>query len=151
MSLNPAKCRVEIFREPGFFDDNWQKGWSIVSGGTSGWDIQDGEKVILNAGDQTYGFIEHSLNNINSDIYTKLEVRVLFNRFLERLRLRWHWMDSCLEHKPKCSWTLRSNFACRKNINSNQNVFSWSGFRNAFRLCCNLQEWRSHSRFRRFS
>ena len=78
MSLNPAKCRVEIFREPGFFDDNWQKGWSIQSGGTSGWDIQDGEKVVMNAGDQTYCTIDHTLNNIDTNVYTKLEVRVLY-------------------------------------------------------------------------
>jgi len=32
LSLAPAKVRVEIFREPAFFDDHFQKGWTLVYG-----------------------------------------------------------------------------------------------------------------------
>ena len=76
-NLPVPKCRIEVFRKPGFFDDDWKKGWSLVSGGTSGWSNQDPDKVIVGAGDQTDGIIEHTLNNIDTNIYTKLEVRVL--------------------------------------------------------------------------
>jgi len=74
LSLGPAKVRVEIFREPGFFDDNFAKGWTKTSGGTSSFST-DGDVATLTKGDQTECIIEKSFPTLSTDIYHKLEIR----------------------------------------------------------------------------
>ena len=75
MSLNPAKCRVEIFRKPGFFDDSFAKGWTKTSGGTSSFST-DGDIASLNKGDQASCDITKSFSTLSTDTYTKLQIRV---------------------------------------------------------------------------
>ena len=72
--MNPAKVRVEIFREPGFFDDNWQKGWTKTSAGTSSFST-DGDVAHLDKGDQTECVIEKTFPGLSTTTYSKLVIR----------------------------------------------------------------------------
>ena len=71
-NLPTPKCRIEVFREPGFFDDNFAKAWTAVSGSyiTSGDDVK-----VYGAADGA-GRIEKSLPNLNTNTYTKIQVRI---------------------------------------------------------------------------
>jgi hypothetical protein len=69
------EVRVEIFSQPGFGDDNFVKGWTKISGGTSSYET-DGDIVTIAAGDQFIGIIEKDLPNLVSDTYTHLQVKV---------------------------------------------------------------------------
>ena len=77
MSLNPAKCRVEIFCEPGFFDDSFAKGWTKTSGGTSSFST-DGDIAYLDKGDQANCIIEKSFSALSTNTYTKMPVRITY-------------------------------------------------------------------------
>jgi len=69
--IKPPKVRVEIFRGPGFFDDSFAKGWSVITGGYQ----SSGDEVIV-TGLNTPGRIEKSFSTLNRLTYPKLIVRV---------------------------------------------------------------------------
>jgi hypothetical protein len=71
LSLNPAKVRVEIFRESGFFDDNFCKGWTLITGLFT----RNGD-IIEITGYSEVGRAEKNLPNLDTNIYTKIECRV---------------------------------------------------------------------------
>jgi len=65
---------VEIFHSPGFADDNFIKTWTKITGGTSSF-IQDGEYAYLNKGDQLHCEIEKTFADLDSNVYTRLQIR----------------------------------------------------------------------------
>lgn len=70
--LAPAKVRVEVFREPGFFDDNFAKGWVTISGAS----VSDGDQeIIFGLGD--VGRVEKDVSpNLSITTYKQIIVRV---------------------------------------------------------------------------
>lgn len=71
MSVAPAKVRFEIFREPGFFDDSFAKGWTQTSGVAA----FDGETATV-YGYYAFGCAEKSLPNLVVTTYQLVQVRV---------------------------------------------------------------------------
>jgi hypothetical protein len=71
VNLPQPKCRIEVFPAPGFFDDNFVKGWTVVSGSFS----TDGECGKI-TGWTAVGRIEKNVPNLNSSVYTWIQVRV---------------------------------------------------------------------------
>ena len=75
MSVAIPQVRMEIFRgPPKLFDDNFVKGWTLTSGGSSAFST-DGDIATLNSGDQYYGYIEKEVS-FSTDIYPKIAVRI---------------------------------------------------------------------------
>jgi hypothetical protein len=75
LSISPPKTRIEIFRSPTFFDDNFLSGWILISGGTSSKET-DGEVLGVASGNMTYGQARKVLSPIDTDDYPKIAVRV---------------------------------------------------------------------------
>lgn len=75
MSVAEAQARVEIFRGPGFADDNFAKAWSLITGGSSSFST-DGDIVTVNSGDQSAGTIEKSFTGLSSDSYPRIQFKV---------------------------------------------------------------------------
>lgn len=76
--LSPAKVRVEIFREPLFFDDHFcikNRAWALTSVGTSSIS-KDGKTLTVNSGDQTYGSADCDCPDFLST-GAKAEIRVI--------------------------------------------------------------------------
>ena len=74
-SLGSPRCRVEIFRDPLFFDDNFGKGWTKTSGGTSSV-ILDGDTATLNKGNQSQCEYEKATGTITVSPNKKIIARV---------------------------------------------------------------------------
>lgn len=73
MSAKPIpEMHLELFREPGFFDDHFVKNWTVNSGSMS----TDGDKVTITSGVAAIGNIEKSFNSLDTNIYTKIQIRV---------------------------------------------------------------------------
>jgi len=70
-NLPTPKCRIEVFREPGFFDDNFAKGWTTISGSSTVY----GDEVLV-CGLSAVGRIEKSVGSIDTSTYWQLIVRV---------------------------------------------------------------------------
>jgi hypothetical protein len=70
-NLPQPKCRIEIFREPGFFDDNFVKGWTVISGSFA----TNGEYATI-IGFAAVGRIEKNVPSLNTSLYTRIQVRV---------------------------------------------------------------------------
>jgi len=69
-NLPVPKCRIEIFREPGFFNDHFWRDWTCISG--AWWRWEDEVEVI---GNGAVGRIEKAGIDV-ADVYNKLIVRV---------------------------------------------------------------------------
>jgi hypothetical protein len=76
LSIAPPKTRIEIFRSPAFFDDNFLSGWTLISGGTSSI-TKDGDVMAVKAGNMTYGQARKILPSISTNANPKIAVRVL--------------------------------------------------------------------------
>jgi hypothetical protein len=73
------QLRVEIYPRPGFADDNFLKGWSLVTAPTSSYS-SDGDLVTINVGDQAYGLIEKDLPGpLSTNTYPRIQFRVSEN------------------------------------------------------------------------
>jgi len=68
-NLPVPKCRIEIFREPGFFNDHFWRDWTCISG--TWWRWEDEVEVI---GNGAVGRIEKAIDV--ADVYNKLIVKV---------------------------------------------------------------------------
>jgi hypothetical protein len=71
MSLGPAKVRVEIFREPAFFDDSFAKDWTTITGSFA----SDGDVAAV-IGFSAVGRIEKTVTAIDTDENAHLALRV---------------------------------------------------------------------------
>jgi hypothetical protein len=72
MSLPIPQIRVEIFPQPGFADDNFAKGWVLGAGAFS----SDGDIVTITSAADQVGYIEKALNDLDTDVHKKIQVRV---------------------------------------------------------------------------
>jgi len=70
-NLPQPKCRIGVFREPAFFDDNFIKGWTAVSGTYT----VNGDEITI-IGFNAVGRVEKNVGAIDSVTYSKLIVCV---------------------------------------------------------------------------
>jgi hypothetical protein len=69
--IAPVKCLIEVFPQPGFFDDHFCKGWTVISGDK----YNDGDLSYFGGNPSAAGNFEKTVPNLNTNVYTKLQVR----------------------------------------------------------------------------
>ena len=76
MTLAVGCARIEIHHGPPIlFDDHFESGWTLDSGGSSS-KSTDGEILTIESGDQNPATVSRNITDFSSDTYPKLAIRI---------------------------------------------------------------------------